>query len=117
MKGIERLAIATIDSLGLKADENLVGLFITAFCFGYKKCLEKNGENKRKKLTKYDLNIGDVVRSRSLGWEFIVIGISTCLGEGPTEAELTCDIEGNEGDYFIVNLDEVELVRKFNKKK
>ena len=38
-KGIERLAIATIDSFGLKADEKLVGLFITAFCLGYKKCL------------------------------------------------------------------------------
>lgn len=29
----------------------------------------------------------------------------------------TAKIEGNDGDYFIVNLDEVELVRKFNKKK
>nr|DAJ17931.1 MAG TPA: putative small protein [Podoviridae sp. ctgx11] len=41
-----------------------------------------------KKLTKYDLNIGDVVRSRSLGWEFTITDISTCLGSGPTEAEL-----------------------------
>lgn len=70
-----------------------------------------------KKLTKYDLNIGDVVRSKSLGWEFTIIGISTCLDEGPTEAELTCDFEGNEGDYFIFNIDEVELVRKHNDKK
>lgn len=67
-----------------------------------------------KKLTKYDLNIGDVVRSKSLGWEFTIVGISTCLGSGPTEAELTCDFEGNESDYFIFNLDEVELVRKHN---
>lgn len=65
-------------------------------------------------LTKYDLNIGDVVRSKSLGWEFTVIGIRTCLGTGPTEAELTCDFEENESDYFIFDLDEVELVRKFN---
>lgn len=70
-----------------------------------------------KKLTKYDLNIGDVVRLKSLGWEFTIIGISTCLDEGPTAAELTCDFEGNEGDYFIVKIDEVELVRKFNDKK
>ena len=70
-----------------------------------------------KKLTKYDLNIGDVVRSKSLKWEFTIIGISTYLGAGPTEAELTCDFEGNGGDYFIVKIDEVELVRKFNKKK
>lgn len=70
-----------------------------------------------KKLTKYDLNIGDVVRSKSLGWEFTIVDISTCLGSGPTEAELTCDFEGNEGDYFIFNLDEVQLVRKFNDKK
>ena len=70
-----------------------------------------------KKLTKYDLNIGDVVCSKSLGWEFTIIGISTCLGEGPTDAELTCDFEDNEFDHFIVNLDEVELVRKFNEKK
>lgn len=69
------------------------------------------------KLTKYDLNIGDVVRSRSLGWEFTIIGISTCLGSGPTEAELTCDFEGNESDYFIFNLDEVQLVRKHNDEK
>lgn len=46
MKGIERLAIATIDSFGLKADEKLVGLFITAFCLGYKKCLEENDKAK-----------------------------------------------------------------------
>ena len=46
MKGIERLAIATIDSLGIKADENLVGLFITAFCLGYKKCLEEKNNEK-----------------------------------------------------------------------
>lgn len=46
MKGIERLAIATIDSFGLKADENLVGLFITAFCLGYKKCSEENDKAK-----------------------------------------------------------------------
>lgn len=70
-----------------------------------------------KKLTKYDLNIGDVVRSKSLGWEFIIIGIRTYLDEGPTTAELTCDFKGNEFDYFIFNLDEVELVRKFNDKK
>ena len=70
-----------------------------------------------KKLTKYDLNIGDVVRSKSLGWEFTIIGIRTYLDEGPAAAVLTCDFDGNEGDYFIVNLDEVELVRKFNEKK
>lgn len=70
-----------------------------------------------KKLTKYDLNIGDVVRSKSLGWEFTIIGISTCLGSGPTEAELTCDFEGNEGDYFIFNLAEVLLIRKHNDEK
>lgn len=68
-------------------------------------------------LTKYDLNIGDVVRSKPLGWEFTIIGISTCLGTGPTDAELTCDFKGNELDYFIFDLDEVELVRKFNEKK
>lgn len=67
-----------------------------------------------KKLTKYDLNIGDVVRSKSLGWEFTIVGISTCLGTGPTEAELTCDFEENESDYFIFKLDEVQLVRKYN---
>lgn len=70
-----------------------------------------------KKLTKYDLNIGDVVRSKYLGWEFTIVGISTCLGSGPTEAELTCDFEGNEGDYFIFNLAEVQLIRKHNAKK
>ena len=70
-----------------------------------------------KKLTKYDLNIGDVVRSKSLGWEFSIVGISTCLGSGPTEAELTCDFEGNEGDCFIVKIDEVQLIRKHNAKK
>lgn len=69
---------------------------------------------KMKKLTKYDLNIGDVVRDECLGWEFTVIGISTCLDAGPTEAELTCDFKGNELDYFIFDLGEVELVRKFN---
>lgn len=69
---------------------------------------------KMKKLTKYDLNIGDVVRSKPLGWEFTIIGISTCLGTGPTDAKLTCDFKGNELDYFIFDLDEVELVRKFN---
>lgn len=68
-------------------------------------------------LTKYDLNIGDVIRSKPLGWEFTIIGISTCLGTGPTDAELTCDFKGNELDYFIFDLDEVELVRKFNEKK
>lgn len=68
-------------------------------------------------LTKYDLNIGDVVRSKPLGWEFTIIGIRTYLGAGPTEAELTCDFEGNELDYFTFNLDEVELVGKFNEKK
>ena len=68
-------------------------------------------------LTKYDLNIGDVVRSKSLGWEFTIIGIRTYLDEGPTEAKLTCDFEGNAGDYFIFNLDEVQLVRKHNDKK
>lgn len=68
-------------------------------------------------LTKYDLNIGDVVRSKPLGWEFTIIGIRTYLGAGPTEAELTCDFEGNESDYFTFNLDEVQLVRKFNDKK
>lgn len=67
-------------------------------------------------LTKYDLNIGDVVRSKSLGWEFTIIGIRTSLDAGPTVAELTCDFDGNEFDHFIVNLDEVELVRKFNEK-
>ena len=67
-----------------------------------------------KKLTKYDINIGDVVRDERLGWEFTVIGIHSCLGAGPTEAELTCDFEENESDYFIFNLDEVELVRKHN---
>ena len=72
---------------------------------------------KNQKLTKYDLNIGDVVRDEHFGWEFTVIGISTCLGAGPTEAELTCDFEGNESDYFIFNLDEVQLVRKFNERK
>ncbi|WP_454895288.1 hypothetical protein [Alloprevotella tannerae] len=46
MKGIERLAIATIDSFGLKADENLVGLFITAYCLCYKKYLEENDKGK-----------------------------------------------------------------------
>lgn len=70
-----------------------------------------------KKLTKYDLNIGDVVRVKSLGWELPVIGISTYLGAGPTEAELTCEFEDAASGEFIVNLDEVELVRKFNKKK
>ena len=70
-----------------------------------------------KKLTKYDLNIGDVVRSKSLGWEFTIIGISTCLGAGPTAAELTCDFEENESDYFIFKLDEVQLIRKHNDKK
>lgn len=70
-----------------------------------------------KKLTKYDLNIGDVVRSKSLKWEFTIIGISTYLGAGPTEAEITCDFGSNDGDFFIFTLDEVELVRKFNKKK
>lgn len=70
-----------------------------------------------KKLTKYDLNIGDIVRSKSLGWEFTIIGIRTSLDAGPTLAALTCDFDGNEGDYFIAYLDEVELVRKFNDKK
>lgn len=46
MKGIERLAIATIDSFGLKADEKLVGLFITAYCLCYKKYLEENDKGK-----------------------------------------------------------------------
>ena len=70
-----------------------------------------------KKLTKYDINIGDVVRDERLGWEFTVIGINTCLGAGPTEAELTCDFEENESDYFIFKLDEVQLVRKYNEEK
>lgn len=65
-------------------------------------------------LTKYDLNIGDGVRSKPLGWEFTIIGIRTSLDAGPTEAELTCDFKGNELDYFIFDLGEVELVRKFN---
>ena len=68
-------------------------------------------------LTKYDLNIGEVVRSKPLGWEFTIIGIRTYLDAGPTEAELTCDFEENESDYFIFKLDEVQLVRKFNEKK
>ncbi len=68
-------------------------------------------------LTKYDLNIGDVVRSKSLGWEFTIIGIRTYLDAGPTDAKLTCDFKGNELDYFIFDLDEVELVRKHNDKK
>lgn len=79
--------------------------------------MERKPNKKITMLTKYDLNIGDVVRSRSLGWEFTVIGISTCLGAGPTEAELTCDFGENESDYFTFNLDEVQLVRKFNDKK
>ena len=70
-----------------------------------------------KELTKYDLNIGDVVRSKPLGWEFTIIGIRTYLGASPTEAKLTCDFKGNELDYFIFDLDEVELIRKHNDKK
>ncbi len=67
-------------------------------------------ESKQLKVT--DLRIGDKVRDKRMGFEFIVTGISWCLVDDLTTANLCLDFEGNQGDEWEMKLDEVELVEK-----
>ena len=65
-------------------------------------------ESKQLKVT--DLRIGDKVREKNTGYEFIVTGILWDLLDEPTKAELYLDENG--GEYVYKELDEVELVEK-----
>lgn len=61
-----------------------------------------------KELKVTDLRIGDKVREKKTGFEFIVTGIIWNLLDEPTKAELYLDENG--GEYVYKELDEVELV-------
>ena len=63
-----------------------------------------------KELKVTDLRIGDKVRDKSTGYEFVVTGISWNIGAPKTEATLYLDFEENMGDVFEYELDEVEKV-------
>lgn len=65
-------------------------------------------ESEQLKVT--DLRIGDRVRDKSTGHEFVVTGIHWNLQNDPTEAALYLDYSGSE--YVYMRLNAVELVEK-----
>lgn len=65
-------------------------------------------ESKQLKVT--DLRIGDKVRDKRTRFPLIVTGILWYLGDDPRHATLYLDFDGNEGDEWELELDEVELV-------
>lgn len=67
-------------------------------------------ESKRLKVT--DLRIGDMVREKRTGFEFIVTSIFWSLECTPTEATIYADFEDNPADPWEFELDEIELVEK-----
>lgn len=67
-------------------------------------------ESEQLKVT--DLRIGDKVREKKTGFEFIVTGIIWDLLDEPTKADLYLD---ENGKFVYKELDEVELVEKGGK--
>ena len=65
-------------------------------------------ESKQLKVT--DLRIGDKVRIKGTKGECTVTGLFWRLGNELTEATLDLDFDGNEGDVWEMELEEVELI-------
>lgn len=65
---------------------------------------------KSKELRVTDIRVGDKVRDKQTGFEFIVTGIFWSLYCSPTEATIYVDFEENEGDLFEYELQELELI-------
>lgn len=59
-----------------------------------------------------DLRIGDKVREKKTGFEFIVTSIFWSLHCSTTEATIYADFEDNTADPWEFELDEVELMEK-----
>lgn len=65
---------------------------------------------KSKELRVTDIRVGDKVRDKQTGFEFIVTGIFWSLYCSPTEATIYADFKENEGDLFEYELQELELI-------
>lgn len=63
-----------------------------------------------KELKVTDLRVGDKVREKATGFELIVTSIFWSIHSPLTEATLSVDFEGNEGDVWEMELEEVELI-------
>lgn len=59
-----------------------------------------------------DLRIGDKVREKKTGFEFIVTSIFWSLDCTPTEATIYADFKDNPADPWEFELDEIELAEK-----
>lgn len=56
-----------------------------------------------------ELHIGQKVREKNTGWEFIVVGIGV-LNLDMDSPYVYCDFEGNEGDSFEYEPEELEEI-------
>lgn len=119
--GYEDALIGVVDHIGLYDD----GLYKIAIKTSNYDCFflttpnrigileKKNKEMKgSKELKMTDLRIGDKVREKSTGFEFIVTGIFWSLYCSPTEATIYADFESDTADPWEFELDEIELVDK-----
>lgn len=66
--------------------------------------------NEQLKVT--DIRVGDKVRDKRTGFEFIVTSIFWSLHCSPTDATIYADFEENEGDPFEYELQELELIEE-----
>lgn len=66
--------------------------------------------NEQLKVT--DIRVGDKVRDKRTGFEFIITSIFWSLHCSPTEATIYVDFKENEGDPFEYELQELELIEE-----
>lgn len=61
-------------------------------------------------MTIRDLHIGDKVRDKRTGWEFVITGLWINFYD-ENSYEITCDFEGNESDpWEFEDINDIELV-------